>query len=228
MLSIEIEFWANAISCEATVTDEVRQRIEAQKAGLLLTTPRISNNPVDSPSVGNLGIHALNTGYCRQTLQELFRQFHYPPTFSSAAALGQHTPAHCRVECESHTTLLDVNLQNRLCVCVYSRYLLFTKIKSRRPRAASGLIRATPVNRHLETLVKLKMPFSLTHRCSARPPPTSQHQALTLLLTYTHTFTPSQLPIRYVPHQQLALLRRGRRGDRGDRPWGRRWQRQHR
>lgn len=152
------------------MTDEVRQHIEAQKAGLLLTTPRMSNNPVDSPSVGNLGNHAPTAGNCRQTLQELFRQSHYPPTSSSAAALNRHTPVNCRVGHEGHTTLLDVNVQNRLCVCVYSRYLLFTKIKSRRPTAASGLIRATSVNRHLETLMKLKMPFSLSHRCSARPP----------------------------------------------------------
>lgn len=34
MSSMKIDFWANAISCKATVTDEVRQHIEPQKADM--------------------------------------------------------------------------------------------------------------------------------------------------------------------------------------------------
>lgn len=85
---------------------------------------------------------------------------------------------HSFTHTHTHTMRLMCPLcdsQDRSCVCIYFRYLLFThktEKKRRRPRAASDLIRATLVNRHLEPPVKLNNAFSdLSHRCSARPPP---------------------------------------------------------
>ncbi|KAL2275103.1 hypothetical protein FJTKL_02551 [Diaporthe vaccinii] len=71
--------------------------------------------------------------------------------------------------------------RNHLCVCmcVFSVFTFSQNKKRRRPRAASDLIRATLVNRRLETLVKLKSALSVSvSHTDAVPdrPLTSHHQ----------------------------------------------------